>query len=358
MNVTESTGLSSEGIDALKGILIVLIAAGHNPLITIPFPGLFEVIYSFHVMGFLLLPFWFAVPPLSARLVRDRAVRYLAPHYAFYLFGCVLFAFLLARDPWWQRLAAIASGALVASADLVKAGSGLSLFWFLPALLTLTLLRSAMHTRARAAVVALALAGHLGAGALPEIVQVWTPFGLLIALFAFPLGQLVAGLWPRYVAPWVRAWGVVFGIGWAAGLWYIYTTRSVFNIGEMAVPSLRTPLKLLFHDLNALLGFGALAALCATPVGRWNVLAKLGEASLIIFLVHSFVQQVLLRLAGAAALPRTFGTGLVLLALTVALSYGVARGLMNNRLFVQWVTPRSAADWPPLRRVAQRLPEG
>ncbi len=356
MNVKAAIGLESDAIDAVKGILITLIVVGHNPLITGAFPGLFEALYSFHVLAFLLLPFWFPVPPLSGRLAGDRTVRYLVPHYAFYLLACVVFALTLAGDAPGQRVFAIAMGALIGSADTVKAGSGLSLFWFLPALLTLTLLRSWFARSGGAtALLLLALVAHVGIGALPEAVLMLVPFGLLIALFAFPLGQLITWMWPRYIAPRLLGWGAAAGLVWMATLVYIYSTRSAFNIGELSVYSLAQPFHLVLHDVSALSAFVALAALCATPIGRIPFLAALGRASLLIYLIHSFIFQALLLLVPRLGMPANLMMGLVLLVITLILSYGVAHVLATSRVFQRWVTPRYAAEWPPTANMAQPL---
>ncbi len=356
MNVIRTTGLTSTGIDVLKGVLILFIIAGHNPLLTVPFPGLFEVLYSFHVTGFLLLPFWFGVPELSWPLARDRAVRYLVPHYVFYLSACVLFALTFGRVDVGQLVAALA-GALVGSADTVKAGSGLSLFWFLPSLLTLTLLRSAARTGRAASigVLVLALAVHLSVGSWPEVLRVWVPFGLPIALFIFPLGVLLAWGWPRYVAPHLRAWGVGAALVWMAASVYIYHVRSPFNIGELSLFGLDRPGRLLLHDVNMLAAFVALAALCTTALGRVEWLASLGRASLIVYLLHSFVFQALLRGTTALGAELGLGVGLLLFSITVAVSYALAHWLLGLPVFARWVTPRAAADWPPTARAAQPL---
>lgn len=354
MNVQTTLGLTSQQIDALKGVLIVLIVVGHNPLVTGAFPGTFEALYSFHVFGFLLLPFWFPVPPLSAALVRDRVVRYLVPHYAFYFAGAVVFALTLARDPLAYRVLAVLAGAVVGSADTVKAGSGLSLFWFLPALLTLTLLRSLAARGVWQAVLIVALVAHLLVGALPEPVHVWTPFGLWIALFTYPLGGLVAWAWPRFVAPRLLVWGLGAGLVWGVTLAYIYRTRSVFNIGELALPSIENGFALVLHDVSAVAAFITLSALCGTALGRSRLLAGLGRASLLIFLIHSFVFQALGRVIGAFVPVKGIGWGLALVIATTAVSYGIALLFSRNAAVERWVTPRSAADWPPT--AAQPLP--
>lgn len=356
IDVKDTVGVPSEGIDALKGVLIALIVVGHNPLITGAFPGLFQALYSFHVVAFLLLPFWFAVPPLSARLVRDRAVRYLVPHYTFYLPACALFAFTLANDSVGQRLVAVGMGALIGSADTVKAGSGLSLFWFLPALLTLTLLRSwAARVGGSTIVLLLATAVHLGAGMLPRAVGGLIPFGLLIALFIFPLGQFISWAWPHYVAPWLARWGIIAGIMWAATLFYIFTARSSFNIGELTLYSVAQPLLLVLHDISALSAFVTLAALCTTWVGRIPLLVSLGRASLIIYLIHSLIFQGLMIVAGRLGASSGLLMGLVLFGITLALSYAAALLLTRSHAFQRWVTPRGTGEWPPTARVAQPL---
>jgi hypothetical protein len=143
-------------------------------LLTESVKHLFEVLYSFHVYGFLFLPFLFAVKPLTGRSIADRAVRYLAPYAVFYLVASVMFFVMYRRS---NGLIAWAGdtlvGLVVASPKTVQKASGFQLFWFLPALFSLTVFRSlwvylGKRTRVAVFVVFCVLQPAVGGDARPD----------------------------------------------------------------------------------------------------------------------------------------------------------------------------------------------
>ncbi len=114
---------------------------------------------TFHVAGFLLLPFLLPPRRLSRTMAVDHAVRYLVP------FGFALLAYAAA----FRILVASHTGTLawicsipvsffIASPDVLVESTGFYVLWFLPTLLSLVILRSAFHsgTGLRRAVIAMA----------------------------------------------------------------------------------------------------------------------------------------------------------------------------------------------------------
>lgn len=349
------TGLATREIDAVKGFFLVLIALGHNALVTQSVDGMFPTLYAFHIYAFLLLPFLFPSPPLGARFAVERAVRYLVPHTVFFALSAAAFWALHRRgDPLGAVLGDVAVGWLVSSSRAYKDACGFYLYWFLPTLLTLVLVRAAFAgagRRARALLLAALLALHPLVGALPEEAKRWIPFGLPIAAYVFPLALAGEWAWAR-----VRAAGLARGAAFALGIGtaclVAYRLLGGFSsLAFLALESYRTPVRLALADATAVLGFVGLTAL-GPGFARVPGLAALGRLSLVAFLVHSLVYQCIL-----AALPAAWtaeasravriAVGLPVLAGTLAVSYAIARAVDAAPVLRAWITPRGVADWPP-----------
>jgi hypothetical protein len=348
---------SSDEIHAVRGVLIALIVLGHNTLFSANFPRGFSVLYNFHVASFLLLPFLFPSKEFSVRFVRDRAARYLVPHYVFFLTASLLFFFLvLLRSnqrelfPWvWNVVAA----AVIASEEFFDRACGLRIFWFLPALMSLVVIRSVYAkggARVSKAVFLLALLVHLFVGVLSREVKNLIPYGLHIALFVFPLGLLVSALWRvahEHFAG--RTKWILSALFAGCMVTSVKLGTSVAVAGGLRVYSLSDPFKLFFHDLYILAAFFSIV-LFSTELSRVPMLRKFGEKSLGIFLVHSLVWQFLLktfwwRVEGATPAGRLVSIILSWLAVLV-ISWSLIRLFDFYPALKRWIFPRDSGEWP------------
>lgn len=61
--------------NTLKGILIILIVIGHNSILTKNIDGLFSYLYSFHVMLFFILPWFYKKQPSNIHQSIRRSVK-------------------------------------------------------------------------------------------------------------------------------------------------------------------------------------------------------------------------------------------------------------------------------------------
>jgi len=283
-------------IDRLKGILISLVVLGHNTLFSEWSPRTFNLLYNFHVAAFLLLPFLFSTDRLSRYSLADRATRYLVPQFVFFTVACIAYFFIFVpKFPTdilaWVRTVILAVG--LSSETFYNDASGFRIFWFLPALFTLAVMRACyVHAGGvgKTLIAALTVVAHLGLGLLPADWLMYIPWGLPIVLFIFPLGLLADVVWRHYRAslslPWVFAGLFLFclAVSWS---WNAHVALA----GEPRLHSVLNPEWLLFHDaflISALFGLMLVAKLLP-----FALLEMLGSASLFILLTHGLFWQTL-----------------------------------------------------------------
>ena len=116
--------------DAFKGVLICLIVLGHNTVFSSSYPLAFNSLYNFHVASFLLLPFLFFGSSVGKFQFTDRVVRYLVPHFFFFVLACAAYFTLFVGNSGpeiaeWVRSVALAI--LLGSEGIYNAACGFRL---------------------------------------------------------------------------------------------------------------------------------------------------------------------------------------------------------------------------------------
>jgi fucose 4-O-acetylase-like acetyltransferase len=339
----------------MKGLLIACIVLGHNSVVTIALPGLWTVLYTFHVSAFLLLPFLHPSPAASRRFALDRAVRYGVPFVAFFLFAAALNTIMFRRgDPPVQILHEVAWGLIVTTFTSSRDATGFALYWFLPTLYSLVVLRAlwASCTRAcRTTLLVILLAVHGTLGALPDEIRNLIPLGLPIVVYIFPLGLLASWLWRRLcVRHLPEAAAGAGAIALVAMVAFLLAGGRV-NLASLNLYTLARPIMQVLADTIAVAAFLAIAAF--SPVlSRIGVLRWLGRGSLVVYLTHSIVFQALLRFAPNAwvAEPgsaKAIATGLILFVGTLLLSGFLAEALERTEPARRLLLPRTWSDWRP-----------
>jgi fucose 4-O-acetylase-like acetyltransferase len=194
--------------------------------------------------------------------------------------------------PWFGDAV---SALLISSEGLYREATGFGFFWFLPAFIALTGLR-VLWTRVppvgrRILAVAILLA-HGFVGLVPRESLPYFPFSLPLVLVVFPLGILVRVLWDAFGGS--RWFYATAALVFVACVWLgVETSSYAAFAGDPMVPSILDPLQLLFHDIYLVAAFFAI--LGAAKLLVLKPLLSLGRNSLCIFLVHSFLYQVLYR---------------------------------------------------------------
>lgn len=340
------------GLDAVKGLLVLLIVVGHSSPLYLAWSPATTFLYRFHVAGFLLLVGMRPAETLPWRAVADRAVRYLVPFAAYLVAAAALLllvfgprtgAAALQQARWLGQ--ALWSGA----ASDCKQASGFSLFWFMPTLLSLTLLRSAWARVGKSAgdpwlwwPLLCVLQGLLPTGR--EATRQW-PLGAAVAVWILPLVEL-APLAAQWFAA-HRRWGWLLWAVTAAAVAPLPWT----NIGDLAVADWSAPAGWIGQNAMILLSFGAIYS-SSGQLGKVAALRWLGRHSLGVYLGHSFGIQLALLLLGKAGW-QPLGAHAALAILPV-LALGLVAGWANAKLMAlpavqPWLAPKNARDFPLLR---------
>lgn len=333
---------------ALKGLLVLLVVLSHDVLVTRIWPGLETALHTFHVWGFLLLPFLRVAPPLRRRFVLDRAVRHGVPHVSFLIPVSVLFLLVERHGQGvGEWLLDLGWALLVGSAAATDAASGFRLYWFLPALFSLVIARSfeaGLSRGVRRACFVLWMGLHAIVPLLPPVAKAWTPLGLLVTAYVLPLGLLLEAGLRRWGAPGPRA-ALAAGILSTLGIaWMVQAQRGSF-LGTLSLAGPRDPLAWLAQDATPLLAFVALLGL--RPVlARSAILRAAGRHSLVVFLAHSPIFHALARLR-AAWLPASdeLASGLVLFAIAALAAAGLSVAIHAQPRLRAALLPRDARSW-------------
>lgn len=304
--------LSRESSDALKGVLMLLVALGHNHVLcpnTVA-GGWAGYLYTFHVAGFFILPFFYRRQArMSWAYVRDLLVRHWVP----YAWVCLLCWLAYSVFSWhfsfgWEHVWAFLQG----TQSPIRQHFGFVFPWFLPTYcsFSLLLLVARRWTWARWTLLTLAL---------PTLGMTWmqfyqfknaVPFGMGLALYYYGLGELTRllnglGRWARYVGG-ALFWGV--SVCWWTGVscYYLYVLQPVC-----------------FFCL----------LLCVEPFLKMGWLRMVGRYSLGIYLFHVFIANLAYYL-----FPRTLWMGWLGFGLSVVVSLMLTRGIhawpwLRKRLF-------------------------
>lgn len=282
----------------VRGILIIAIVLGHNRLLTTQWPWFFGFVYKWHVHGFFFLAL--ASRGLRGTLSRaiDILVRFLVPFFIFLTLATVT-SVIRGQFSLLAYLKALAIG----SARLINAACDVSLFWFLPAFagyLLFTGKVGVILARSRAQLVILCMICALCLGIsfiLPRSIALFIPLGLPIVAYIFPGAVLFCILNRRMEAMSVKPRLICAGVCLAVfvpSLLHVGQTHldiSLFKYGQGAPGIFFAGIAI---SVSASLFLKA-AALSMPDSLASSLLTSIGRASLVIFLVHSFIQAPLVK---------------------------------------------------------------
>jgi len=251
---------------------------------------------TFHVTGFLLLPFLQPFKGLSYATARDHAIRYLTPFLFAVLVYSLAFHILVApREPLQAIARELGTALFFANPTSLHTATGFIVLWFLPALLSLVLLMGVMKSAtksSRIAIIVVATAVHLTVGGFAPWFKQAVPQGLLIALYILPLGLIL-----RAGIPWFtdRSHAKKIAVGSIAILILCWSFEHHYGIevATLDLPTFRTPLTVSATDASDLCFFLA-AFICAPLLGRLPAVKLLGRHSLVIYLVHPLLYKPIL----------------------------------------------------------------
>lgn len=338
-------------IDIVKGVLILVVIAGHNEGMMQHALWARHVFYYFNTQCFFLLSSLLDAKPFSGQLLRDRAVRYLVPFSWFMLVAWVAFISLRGgNQPLSSAIAQLGSAVWFGSEPAIYQAVGMRYLWFLPALFSLVVIKAAAIRWPRVGqALWLAACGVIfGASFVPESVIESIPFNAATGLFFFGLGEafrraaqavsrlpgsaagIVAGSMTAALAVLIT----IAPLGWVAGAnirsydimhWATWITAVVF------------PCSMLIALMQASQLFPA-----------QKLLALCGRYSMPLYLIHMLLYRVLTlswfgrNFDDLAIVGRDLFAGLAIFCLTVAGSLALSIAIWRVDRVRRLIFPR---DW-------------
>lgn len=274
---------------AIKGVLIFLIILGHNMLFTyyvLPVRGM-EYLYCFHIHAFFILPFLYGSKPLTKQRLGDYFIRLYWPFLLLTLVVSVIYAMIGYQR--WDALNIIRMW-LTGEPKLLKEYCGVQIFWFMPAIFSLSVLKDLFYHSGKLVRSVLIMWSVfiliLSSGVIKNDVcdllysklSSTLPFGLYIGS-----SYLVYGVVTRYIVGIVGKYyrnvsGIVTALFVACSL--LYFCYVFFFLNEVVYTCLRLVMPVLF-----MLGLWCFRHY----IGRLSFCEKLGDKSYPVYLCHPFI---------------------------------------------------------------------
>lgn len=271
----------------VKGLLILLVIVDHNDFARSVIPG-FLLGFSFHVLGFLTLPFLRPAPAVDRHLFQ----------YLFRLFHpffvittvLVVIVFLITPVSPQKQFSLWMLSLYSGNFNLLKESTHMSMLWYLPSFVALVVLRALIEqssTVSKRLVLGLLIALHPFIGLLPVEIQDYLPLGLLPVLYAIPLCYLAAWLHTRLFERHSRLPSLVASIVLLCIVKYLQIRAGLHNeLGAAEVADYTQPYALLINDLEAVFGVCMILQLGHLPLGK--LFETAGKYSLQIYCFHAF----------------------------------------------------------------------
>lgn len=325
---------SRDEFDAVKGILIICIVLGHTSIANTLIPALKITVYSFHIHCFLLFPFLFPAKPFTASSIKDVLIRYGVPYVIFVTFCSILYHCVTSSNInlffWFRNLL---RGLLTGNGLYLKIACGFGLYWFMPVILVLNLLKNFLYSQkpfVRQLLIGVSCLGHLLLGAMSWRHKQYFPFfGIHIAVFVLPLGLLCGYVFRKYFF-------ILTKMRWLILFLFVLAIATMFRVdssvclSHLGVPSYKSPFLLLIHNLIPILAFYTFL-LFSNVLAKAPFMALIGSGSLPIYLTHQiFVQAVSKFFSWQPIIPLSLGVQYVVGCLSVLA--GVAIPLLLSTL--------------------------
>ena len=301
--------------DAIKGILIVFIVIGHNHILcpNTETGGIMQYLYTFHVVGFFILPFFYdKKTDVTWRGVLQTIARCWIPYFWICLLCFVVMCITKHQfDFGWGQVSAFFNG----TQSPIRKNFGFIFPWFLPTFCSFSIMLS-FARRYRWLYILLLVLG------LCTLFMTWEqfyslkntiPFGGGLAVSYFGIGVIAFEL-NRY-SRWIKYMGAV-AFALLSVSWWMNVSIGIFM---KLIPSA-------FF----------LALLCVMPYFNYGWLRLLGRYSLGIYLFHVFLTN-----ATYMIFPHKWVWGWIGFAASLVLSLLMTMGIYHTEHLRKLLFPRS-----------------
>ena len=287
------SSITRDTSEIMKGILILLIILGHNTILINNISGLFDYLYSFHVLTFFILP-WFYTTKFSWNSTIRRSTKLWFWYLAFFVVQVVFYNLLF--DTTFSFSETI-KAFFLGGHTLLKGVTGYMYLWFMPAFFFSMLVRDLYTIANKPSRIAMIIAS-IG----------------IVAFFAFHS-------YTNYIA-------IIQGVFFAAlGIVASQLTLPTKNSHRALVVLLFVVCSVLMfidatkgfvHPFTPFVAFFAIWSIIEWLKKYMNWLQSLGKLSMFIYLTHPLIFQFLLRVVPNNYSQVTYG--IIILLLTILIS--------------------------------------
>lgn len=347
----------SQSIDFIKGLFIIFIVLGHNPILSECIPKMTGGLYAFHVQAFFILPLLYPSKALNREFVRDRFVRYFVPFALWVSIASLAYLLFtpLGASFSWEWVIDFLLALVLGNAPVLKDVCGLEMYWFLPALMLLTLIRSSfsvLPSLFEKWFLGVSIVSFVCVGGIDEFYaswQVWSCFSVIslwpICLSAMWLQKLML----RYHA----AVSIVLGsIGLVVALKILADEGAIINIARLEFVEFTNGSAFLGQFIAPIAAFITVSG-TARLISSFPVIEFFGQHSLMIYLTHSLVFYSLFfsytKFLGDV--PKTLVSGMSFFVFTLISSICIAEFIKRSGRLRRLMTPRSWSEFKSIFRV-------
>jgi fucose 4-O-acetylase-like acetyltransferase len=278
--------LTFEYIDKFKGLLIILIVAGHINGLTSEKVQI--ILYSFHISSFFFLPFLFNNDKLIFKNIIKIFKRYYIPYTVFFIISCIAYTVVL-HNP--INLSETFIFWITGTQSSVREASGIGAYWFFPALialLTTIMFYNLFSNFWKKIFIIFSFFSHLLIGFLTYSSDVFKniPFDIYIPLYLFFLGFIVKNIINTIKLE--EKLLIVITIIFIFSLILFYQNTEMFDLATPYFPSILTnPMYFILHDFIMLSGFFSILYITRFI----PYIAPFGKYSIAIYTLHPLINQ-------------------------------------------------------------------
>jgi len=305
--------LTFEETDSLKGLLIILIVAGHiKQIFSVDTQFL---LYSFHITTFLFLPFLFNNDRLSYYNIKKIIRRYYVPYTIFFLVSLLAFTFYLKHE--LDRVSTLFAWSM-GTGKLLHDNIGFSTYWFFPTLVSLLFLIMLFNTlskNGKRVLILIVTIGHLTIPILSRNTLQYIPMSMHLSIYIFAIGLIVQYLYAYF--SW-RTYYIRLGtlIVFIVSLVFVYGSQ--FDLARGLLPNFfHNPYIFILHDIIMISGFFVMIYISDIfKFFRW-----FGPYTIAIYTVHPFIIQIVDKMYKWTSVTE----GFIKLILVIFISYVVSK---------------------------------
>ena len=278
----------------MKGILILLIVLGHNTILTQNISGLYDYLYSFHVLIFFILP-WFYTTKFSWNSTIKRSTKLWFWYLAFFVVQVVFYNLLF--DTTFS-LGETLKAFFLGGHTLLKGVTGYMYLWFMPAFFFSMLVRDVYTIANKPSRIAMIVAS-IGIVAFFAFHSYTSYIAIVQGIFFAALGITASLLsLPKKS---IYRWIIVA----------IFTVCSVLMFVDAT--------KSFIRPFMPYIAFLALWSIIEFGKKYLNWAQHLGKLSMFIYLTHPLISQLLLRVVPNNYSQVVYGTIIFLLTTLISI---------------------------------------